>query len=212
MQYFTKKCLKFVKTFQGLFAIIQIDIDIYLKNAELLESINSLIRKQMLRRLFMENIIIRSATAADYDTVIEIAVSQWAKIYEVYRQILGDEIYEMHFPNHLEAKAKAIRADLDSGKVLVAECEGQVAAFIHYNYCEQTKIGEISDNAVSGEFRGRGIAPQLYNHIIDMFRKLGAQGVTVHTGLDDGHAPARRAYEKVGFKVGLPSIRYYMNL
>lgn len=160
----------------------------------------------------MSDIIIRPAEKKDYDTVVEIACSQWAKIYEVYKELLGEEVYALHFPNHLATKAEAIRADLDSGNVLVAECEGKVAAFLHYNYYEDAKVGEISDNAVSGDFRGRGIGPRLYEYIIDKFRSLGARGVTVHTGLDDGHAPARRAYEKVGFKVGLPSINYYMNL
>jgi hypothetical protein len=36
--------------------------------------------------------------------------------------------------------------------------------------------------------------------------------VHVSTGLDDGHAPARAAYQKAGFVVGLPSITYYQAL
>ncbi len=160
----------------------------------------------------MSELLIRPAEERDYDAVVRIAVSQWAGIYEVYKEILGEEIYALHFPNHLAMKAEAIRADLDSGHVLVTECEGKVAGFLHYNYDPVSKIGEISDNAVSGEFRGRGIGPRQYEYILGLFREWGAVGATVHTGLDDGHAPARRAYEKVGFKVGLPSINYFMKL
>ena len=36
--------------------------------------------------------------------------------------------------------------------------------------------------------------------------------ITVTTGLDDGHAPARRAYEKAGFEKNLPSLTYYKKL
>jgi hypothetical protein len=35
---------------------------------------------------------------------------------------------------------------------------------------------------------------------------------TVGTGGDRSHAPARRAYEKAGFIVGLPSIYLYQRL
>lgn len=38
----------------------------------------------------------------------------------------------------------------------------------------------------------------------------GMKYATVSTGLDDGHAPARRAYEKMGFSKNLPSVKYYM--
>ena len=32
--------------------------------------------------------------------------------------------------------------------------------------------------------------------------------VTVSTGLDEGHAPARRAYERAGFEKHLDSVTY----
>jgi len=34
----------------------------------------------------------------------------------------------------------------------------------------------------------------------------------VQTGLDEAHAPARRAYERAGFKTRLESVAYYMDL
>ncbi len=34
----------------------------------------------------------------------------------------------------------------------------------------------------------------------------------VMTGLDDAHAPARRAYEKAGFDKHIENIRYYREL
>ena len=43
-------------------------------------------------------------------------------------------------------------------------------------------------------------------------REEGAEYVCVTTGGDDGHAPARRAYESVGFREFLPSRRYFKKL
>jgi hypothetical protein len=35
---------------------------------------------------------------------------------------------------------------------------------------------------------------------------------TVQTGLDEGHAPARRAYERAGFDISHSRITYYRKL
>ena len=48
-----------------------------------------------------------------------------------------------------------------------------------------------------------------------MFDKIKNEGMiyaTVSTGLDDAHAPARRAYEKAGFDKALENVRYYKEL
>ena len=56
------------------------------------------------------------------------------------------------------------------------------------------------------------IAPQMYNFVLEKMREEGMLYAKVHTGLDDGHIPARRAYQKVGFEKNLPSVDYYMKL
>ena len=39
-------------------------------------------------------------------------------------------------------------------------------------------------------------------------RAEGMKIITVNTGLDEGHAPARRAYERAGFTAPLESVTY----
>ena len=46
----------------------------------------------------------------------------------------------------------------------------------------------------------------------DAMRAAGMTFCKVATGLDDAHAPARRAYEKAGFDKSVPSITYYRTL
>lgn len=160
----------------------------------------------------MSELLLRPARPEDESAVVAIAVAEWEAIYGGYREQLGDEVFFTFFPNHREAKEAAIRHNLKSGTMYVTECEGRVAGFIHFVYDEGARIGTISNNAVSGEFRGRGIGPRQYAFVFDLLRERGAVGVRVTTGLDEAHAPARRAYEKAGFKVSTQAITYYKKL
>ena len=159
-----------------------------------------------------KELTIRLATEADADTIVAIAVAEWEAIYQGYRSQLGDEIFYLFFPNHKAQKEAGVRANIKSGTMYVTECEGRIAGFIHYVYDEASRIGTISNNAVSGNFRGKGIGPKQYEFIFNVLRDRGAIAVRVTTGLDEGHAPARHAYEKAGFSAHTEAITYYKKL
>jgi hypothetical protein len=46
----------------------------------------------------------------------------------------------------------------------------------------------------------------MYEFAIAQMKEAGMRVATVGTGGDPSHAPARRAYEKVGFAVQIPSV------
>lgn len=73
-------------------------------------------------------------------------------------------------------------------------------------------VGEILNNAVDSAYRGMGIGGQMYRFVFEQMQKQGALYATVTTGGDDGHAPARKAYEKAGFIYSRPSRTYYRKL
>ena len=52
----------------------------------------------------------------------------------------------------------------------------------------------------------------MYEHVLDLFRQAGMRFADVATGLGPEAAPARRAYEKVGFKPLVESVRYFQEL
>ena len=159
-----------------------------------------------------KSITIRPATSEDTAVLVKIAQNEWRAIYDGFHEQLGDEIFSLVYPDPLEQKASQIRANVASGNCFVSEIDGEIAGFIYYIYDESTKIGTISNNAVSSTFRGHGIGPRQYEFIFDLLRSLGATVVRVTTGLDDGHAPARRAYEKAGFAKTTSSVTYYKKL
>jgi hypothetical protein len=49
----------------------------------------------------------------------------------------------------------------------------------------------------------------MYGEALARMKALGAALATVGTGGDPSHAPARRAYEKAGFGVGIGSVHLY---
>ena len=95
----------------------------------------------------------------------------------------------------------------DSGwELYVAEQAGVVVGFVSVQLNEQTSIGEIGLNAVHPDRASAGIGTAMYNVVLERLRRAGMRVATVSTGGDASHAPARRAYEKAGFTVGIPSV------
>jgi len=154
--------------------------------------------------------IIRFAEESDCERVAELARLAWSGIYDGYKTQLGDEIYETVYENPLEIKAEKMCSAVRDGRVLVCEIDGRVAAFA--SFLAEGEVGALKENAVDPEYKGRGIAGRMYDAAIAELKSLGCTVVRVTTGLDDAHAPARRAYEKAGFEHSLSSIVYYKKI
>ena len=160
----------------------------------------------------MQNLTFRTAEEKDTETLVTIAKNEWRAIYDGFRVQMGDELFPLFYPDPMEQKAAQIRENVTSGNCYVTELDGKIAGFIYYAYDEKSRIGTISNNAVSADFRGHGIGGRQYEFVFERLRALGALAVRVTTGADDAHAPARRAYEKAGFEKSLSSVTYYKKL
>ena len=160
----------------------------------------------------MEGLSIRDLRAGDAETLAQMAVEAWRPIYASYRGILGDDLFTAAFPNWEEKKAGQIRTACAEGSrasVYVAEKGGQIVGFVTFYLDQSTKVGEIGNNAVSPDWQGQGIGTAMYERGFENLRSRGARAVRVGTGGDASHAPARRAYEKVGFNAQIPSVEFY---
>lgn len=69
-----------------------------------------------------------------------------------------------------------------------------------------TKVGEIGLNAIDPAHAGKGLGTGMYDFSIGRMKEAGMKVATVGTGGDPSHAPARRAYQKAGFSVEIPSV------
>ena len=82
-----------------------------------------------------------------------------------------------------------------------------MAGFITYGTDGDRRVGSIHYNGVSPDHAGQGIGSAQVARVLEAFREAGMEYATVGTGLNEGHAPARRVYEKNGFE---PVIEYIM--
>ncbi|MBT3288623.1 MAG: GNAT family N-acetyltransferase [Victivallales bacterium] len=158
--------------------------------------------------------ILRPFETEDTDVVVEIANLAWQGIYASQREILGDELYAILCPEDLHRKGNEMRGRCmrTPDHIWICGVNGRVAGFIMWSMNEEKKIGTLGNNGLHPEFAGRGLGTFMYRGVLAHFRANGMSHAMVHTGLDEGHAPARRAYERVGFDIRQESVNYYMKL
>jgi ribosomal protein S18 acetylase RimI-like enzyme len=162
-----------------------------------------------------EQPIIRPATAEDVPAACEIARRAWEPIFAEFRRRVGDDVFRKLYSNWEENKMGQVSKAFEQNPacMLVTEIDGQVAAFITFYVINPAAgLGEIGNNAVHPDFQGRGLGKAQYGRVFEELRAQGCGIVQVTTGLDDAHAPARRAYEAVGFDLELPKITYMRKL
>lgn len=154
-------------------------------------------------------LLIRGANAGDAPHFEDVRRAAFAPVFASFRSILGEELYQLAQAREDEAQAGYLAGLLapDSGwEVYAAERAGIVVGFVALQLNRDTAIGEIGLNAVHPDWAGAGIGTAMYEFAIERMRGAGMRVATVSTGGDPSHAPARRAYAKAGFDVGIPSI------
>lgn len=155
-------------------------------------------------------VCIRRLESGDTARILDIAAAAWEPIYDGYREQLGDELFEAFYHDFRERKRRNVQNDIQEGNCLVALIDEKVVGFASYTM--EGKIGEIKANAVCPQWGGHGIGSMLQNRVLEELRMAGCRFAIVETGLDDAHAPARRAYQKNGFEKSLASVKYFQKL
>lgn len=159
------------------------------------------------------NMHIRSFRTDDLGAIVELSLLAWEPVFASFEQMLGKQIYAHIFPDWKDAQEEVVRkyCTKDDATVLVAELDEQVAGFLSYELNQEENAGETTLLAVHPNFQSQGIATRLNNRALQEMKEHGMKLAVVGTGGDPGHAPARRTYEKSGYRP-LPNIRYYKYL
>jgi ribosomal protein S18 acetylase RimI-like enzyme len=145
----------------------------------------------------------------DYDRVLEICIAAFEPIHEGFEKALGRRIFELQYRDWRQQYAEtlgAIATEATDKAVYVAELDGVVAGFIFTTIDAKRKTGEIGLNAVDPKLQGRGIGSAMYRFALDDLKARGAELACVGTGADSAHAPARRAYEAIGFDKAITAV------
>ena len=158
---------------------------------------------------------IRDCRPGDHDLIVELSLRAWAPVFASVNEVLGTELATLlHGVDWREHQARGVRATLDDAtrRVWVAEADGRVAGFVAAAVVDETRLlGEIVMVAVDPAAQRRGIGGSLTEHASAWLRDQGMRVAVLGTGGDPGHEPARRVYERLGFRL-FPSAQYFRAL
>ena len=161
------------------------------------------------------SINIRPFRPDDLDKLQAIRHLAFQTVFQSFREIVGPQIAGVALKNveqeQADQLAEICRSDSPE-KVFVAECDGNPVGFVSISLNSGQQVGEIGLNAVHPDYGGQGIGTRLYAVALKEMKTQGMKVAAVGTGGDASHAPARRAYEKVGFGPAIPSVCLYRTL
>ena len=158
--------------------------------------------------------MIRKYRPEDLATIMDIGNRAWSKIYVMFREAYGDELFKLIVPDEKTSKGEQIKSHCQRHPewVFICEEEERIVGFIMFRMDKDSKIGEIGNNAKDPDCDLKGIGQQMYKAVFEHFREHGMIYAKVHTGLDYAHAPARKAYGRAGFNISHEDVDYYMRL
>jgi GNAT superfamily N-acetyltransferase len=150
----------------------------------------------------------------DLTGILQLSLLAWEPVFTSWQQILGPRIFPIAiFPDWRKSQKEVVEKICTdpNNATWVADIEGTAVGFIVYKLNESTKIGEVELLAVHPDYQNGGIGTELNFFALNKLKEAGMKLAYVGTGGDEGHAPARRSYEKAGY-IGLPAVHYYKEL
>ena len=151
---------------------------------------------------------LRPYVDGDWEAVLDLCLRAFTPACESLEDLVGTDLdWRTSIRKHL----RSLTRPGERRGLVVAELRGSVVGVVHYRVDPGTRSGCIGVSAVHPARQGEGIGSLMYRHALDAMRAQGARYATAEAGGDPSNAPARRAYEKVGF-VALPMVHYVMAL
>lgn len=158
---------------------------------------------------------LRPYVSADEDPVVALSLRAWAPVFASVENVLGSELNALlHGEDWRPFQAGAVRATLADPEASpwVAESEDNVVGFVVVKVADaERRIGQIAMLAVDPAAQKRGIGTALTEFATEWLRDRGMAVAVIGTGGDDGHAPARRLYEKANY-TQMPIAQYFKAL
>ncbi len=154
----------------------------------------------------------RPFRASDRLPIQAIRQKAFQSIFASFRQLVGDEIFELLYHDADKEQSEyleSICAKSADKEVFVLLRDDAVIGFVGLSADKARAIGEIDLNAVDPHYQGLGGGRFMYNFALARLKEQGMRLVKVGTGSDPSHVPARKAYKKAGFKVGIPGVTLF---
>ena len=113
-----------------------------------------------------------------------------------------------------DRKAASLKAEIDANPAdwYVMVSADRVIGFCSLSADASTGIGEIGHNGMHPDFQCRGYGSRQIRFMLDELRRRGMKIAELRTCLNEGHAPARRMYERAGFEPLMDHRTYTLEL
>jgi ribosomal protein S18 acetylase RimI-like enzyme len=148
------------------------------------------------------------------DAIVHLSLRAWTPVFASIQNAMDIDVYQAFYPDNWRVSQQKAVEDVcttEDTNVWVAIDADSIVGFVVVKLHSEDSMGEIYMVAVDPNFQGQGIGTALIEFALTSMKHAGMSIAMVETGGDDGHAPARRTYEKVGFGL-LPIARYFKKL
>ncbi|GAA2712151.1 GNAT family N-acetyltransferase [Actinoplanes palleronii] len=158
---------------------------------------------------------IRSFVPSDLARLTALTIETFGPFYEdSFRPLVGEVVFANQHGAWRDDYVTQVAGlhDPDQHRyVAVAEAGGALAGYVAWSVDLARRTADVTILAVAAGQRRRHTGTALCEHAFAAMRELGAEVVTIGTGGDGFHAPARALYETFGC-TPLPVVVYYREL
>lgn len=152
--------------------------------------------------------------AHQLEAVIRLSLRAWSPVFDSIEKVMDIDVYQEFYPDNWRVSQQKAVEDVcaaEDTNVWVAIDAASTVGFVAVKLDFESSMGEIYMIAVDPEFQGHGVGSALVEFALAWMKEAGMSIAMVETGGDPGHAPARRTYEKLNFRL-LPIARYFKKL
>lgn len=152
----------------------------------------------------MRAVDVRPLRPEDHPAVLALTIATFGPFYEEsFRPLVGEVVFHNRHGGWREDYARHVAGlvDPEHGKhaAVAVTADGSIAGYVAWVVEADARHGEIDILAVAEEHRRDGLGRTLAEHAIADAKRQGAEVVSIGTGGDAFHAPARALYEALGF-------------
>jgi len=147
---------------------------------------------------------IRPFAPADLPALIDLTIEVFGPFYEQsFRSMVPLDVFTHQHGSWADDYRESVPKMHDptaDKRVAVGETDsGEIAGYVAWVTEPERRHGEIDTLAVREPARGHGLGRELCEHAFAAMREQDVEVVSVGTGGDWFHAPARSLYESLGF-------------
>ena len=145
---------------------------------------------------------LRPFVLQDLTRLIDLTIETFGPFYEdSFRPLVGEAVFAHQHGDWREdyrTDVPTLHDPPNHKYVAVAELGGSIVGYVAWNVDPERRHGEIYIVAVSVVHRGQGIGTGLCELAFSDMKERGVEVVTIGSGGDAFHAPARALYERLG--------------